>query len=116
MALFDLKALPTSVKKANEIESLIRRRRRQILVHSYIYYQLGDNLIDDATFDTWGRELQQLQRKYPEEASRVEFHAEFKNYTDSDTPSGFDLPYTMPDIRRKAEQLLAIRQKEEKTK
>lgn len=114
MALFDLKAIPKTVKKDNEIESLIRRRRRQILVHSYIYYQLGDNLIDDSTFDKWGRELQKLQKQYPEEASRVEFHEEFKKYTDSDTPSGFDLPYTMPDIRRKAEQLLRI--KEEKTK
>ncbi|WP_375790254.1 DNA ligase LigA-related protein [Paenibacillus agricola] len=35
---------------------LIARRRRQIFVHSAIYYRLGTSVIDDATFDRWGRE------------------------------------------------------------
>ena len=33
-----------------KIRELISRRRRQVLVHSVIYYKLNANLIDDATW------------------------------------------------------------------
>lgn len=44
-----------------QIEELIHRRRRQILVHSIIYYRLNENIIPDAVFDAWAKELAALQ-------------------------------------------------------
>lgn len=38
------------MNKNKEIAELIHRRREQMLVHSYIYYQLNDNIIDDNTW------------------------------------------------------------------
>ncbi len=54
------------MNKNKQIAELIHRRREQMLVHSYIYYQLNDNIIDDSTWSKWAMELQQLQKDYPE--------------------------------------------------
>lgn len=53
-----------------KIKELIGRRRRQILVHSIIYYRLNDNLIPDSTWAAWAVELKQLQDQYPEIAKQ----------------------------------------------
>lgn len=42
------------MNKNKEIAELIHRRREQMLVHSYIYYQLNDNIIDD---NTWSKRV-----------------------------------------------------------
>ena len=39
--------------KELEIAELIQRRRLQVLVHSYIYYERNTNLVTDAVFDRW---------------------------------------------------------------
>jgi hypothetical protein len=49
-------------KKA--IAELISRRRRQLLVHRFLYYIYSKSLITDATYDKWERELAELVRKY----------------------------------------------------
>ena len=43
------------------IAELLNRRRRQILVHSIIYYKMNDNLISDSTWSAWATELEELQ-------------------------------------------------------
>lgn len=48
------------------MEALIRRRRAQLIVHSYLYYWMGTSLVDDTTFDKWSLELVDLQSKHPE--------------------------------------------------
>lgn len=50
----------------NEVMELINRRRRQLHVHSVIYYHLNTNIISDAQFDEWSEELYQLHRRHPE--------------------------------------------------
>ena len=45
----------------DEILELINRRRRQILVHSIIYYKMNDNLISDNTWSEWALELENLK-------------------------------------------------------
>jgi NAD-dependent DNA ligase len=47
-------------------EALINRRRRQIHVHSIIYYHLNTSIVSDAVFDGWAKELVGLNRSYPE--------------------------------------------------
>jgi hypothetical protein len=85
------------------ISEKIQQRRYQILVHSYIYYQLNDAIISDSDFDRWSKELVELQTAYPEEARKARYHDEFESF---DGSSGFDLPYNNPDIQSIAHKLL----------
>lgn len=70
---------------------LINRRRRQMHVHSVIYYYLDTSIIDDATFDKWAVELFQLQEKNPELKKQGYKPSLFDNWT-GDT--GMHLPVT----------------------
>ena len=47
----------------DRIAELITRRRRQILVHSVIYYEMNDNLIPDSQWVSWANELYELQKQ-----------------------------------------------------
>ena len=89
--------------EVDEIRSLILRRRLQLLVHSYIYYDLNNNLISDDTWSGWAKELVQLQKDYPKIASRVDYHEAFLGF---DGSTGFDLPYRQPEIMNKANWLV----------
>jgi NAD-dependent DNA ligase len=89
----------------DDIKSLIRRRRRQILVHSCLYYRLSETLVPDHVYDGWARELAVLHEKYPDIASTVEYHEYFQDFT-SETVSGFDLPVHLPEIIAIAHSLL----------
>lgn len=72
-------------------------------MHSFLYYQLNENIIDDHTFDYWSKELVELQEKYPDIADECVYAEEFKSF---DGSSGFDLPYGDPDIQSRARHLL----------
>lgn len=47
-----------------DIGSLIRRRRGQMLVHSYLYYWLGDSILSDHQWQEWADELTALQAEH----------------------------------------------------
>jgi len=94
------------------LEERIHQRRRQILVHSYLYYELNETIIDDFKFDSFCNELVELQEKYPEVCKRVPFHEDFIGF---DGSSGFDLPYNQPTIVNAAIRLLNYRKKETKS-
>lgn len=68
----------------------IRQRRRQMLVHSFLYYELDSNIIDDHTWSKWGVELAELQKKYPKESAEVEYADLFSDW---DGSSGAHLVY-----------------------
>ena len=89
------------------IEEKIRQRRRQMLVHSYIYYELNENIVDDATWAKWGKELMELQEKFPKEAAKVEYAKEFQNW---DASSGAFLNFDKK-IQSTAKTLLKYRGK-----
>lgn len=61
----------------------IRQRRRQMLVHSYIYYECDQSIVSDADWSKWAKELQQLQKDYPEESKQVEEYEQFKDWDGS---------------------------------
>ena len=65
------------------IEERILQRRQQMLVHSYIYYVLDENIVSDATWAKWALELADLQAQYPKEAKKVKYAKEFKNWDGS---------------------------------
>lgn len=75
------------------IASLINRRRRQILVHSIIYYEFNENLIPDSKWAEWAVELENLQRDYPDIAAQCVYAEAFEVFEHS---SGYNLPLDDP--------------------
>lgn len=108
-SLFALKPTPTPKQNTesqnHDIASLIKRRRRQILVHSCIYYELNESLISDSQWSEWASELEELQSNYPEIASNVEYAKEFKDF-DHSTGANLRDAYNQPDIVSLAIRLL----------
>ena len=51
----------------DESEELVELRRRalQFLVHSFLYYRLGDSVVSDKFFDEVAEELRALRAKHP---------------------------------------------------
>lgn len=90
----------------DEIAELITRRRRQVLVHSVIYYKMDDNLISDAQWSKWAFELAELQNKYPEIAKTCWYADEFEGFEGS---SGYDLPLDDLWAEQVARRLIQIR-------
>lgn len=77
-------------------EEKIRRLRAQMLIHSYIYYELDDVIIDDHTWQHRANELAKINRS-------VGFYdAAFEGW---DGSTGYHLPKD-PWIRNKAEQVM----------
>ena len=87
----------------DDIRELIRRRRRQILIHSCIYYRLGTSIWTDKKYDECSRELVELQTQYPNISKTVEYYEDFKDW---DGTTGFNLsPLGDPNILALATQL-----------
>ena len=73
------------------------------MVHSCIYYEFNENIIDDHEFDRRAKELVELQEKYPEIAEKVEWADAFAGF---DGSSGYHLPYRNPWVMKTAKRLL----------
>lgn len=82
---------------------LMNRRQRQLLVHSFLYYQLNTNLITDYYFDRWSNELVSLMQSNPELAKQTVYYNGFKDF---DGSSGYDLPYSLPEIQQVGYRIL----------
>lgn len=93
-----------------KIAALINRRRRQVLVHSIIYYKMDKNLIPDNAWTEWGAELEELQARYPEIAAKTPYAKEFKDF---DHSTGYSLPLDDPWAVNKARQLVQWAEKRE---
>lgn len=89
----------------DEIAELIMRRRRQVLVHSVLYYKMDTNLVSDATWSRWALELKELQKKYPDIAEELPYAEAFENF---DHSTGSNLPLDDPWANNKATWLIKI--------
>lgn len=105
MALVKAKAAVEErpVNYDNSTAAKIQQRRYQILVHSLLYYELDVNLVPDAKWAEWAKELAELQNNYPDIASRVIFADAFKGF---DASTGFHLPFRDEQIVNIAYRLL----------
>ena len=88
-----------------KIAEKIQQRRLQMLVHSYIYYRMDDNIVTDHQWSAWATELADLQNKYPDIEKQVPFR---KGFEDWDGSSGAFLHLNEPWIKTKARKLLGL--------
>lgn len=72
--------------------------QRYILIHSYIYYELNDSLIDDKMFDVNSRQLVQMQREDSEGAEQSDYWYVFYDF---DGSTGFDLFHRLNEDDKK---------------
>lgn len=86
-----------------KIAEKIQQRRLQMIIHSAIYYVFNDNIVSDSKWSQWGRELKDLQEKYPDIASKVIFAEAFKDW---DASTGFNLPIHDDWVTKRAIQLM----------
>ena len=84
------------------IAEKIQQRRLQILVHSCIYYELNGSSVSDKQWDTWAKELVELQKQYSHIAEKIIWSEAFKDF---DGTTGFKLPIKDAWVMRKARQL-----------
>ena len=84
------------MKECDMIE-LINRRARQILVHSYLYYVVGSNIIEDYKFDAICNWYIKTRDKYPKVMPKTVYHEELSGLTHA---SGFDLKYPQEIINK----------------
>lgn len=68
------------------LEEKIRRRRLQMMVHSYLYYELDSSVISDAKWQEWADELTELQ----EQEKVIGFYDE--EFADWNGSTGMHLP------------------------
>ena len=97
-----------------KIAELIQRRRCQMIVHSYIYYELDSNVISDHDWMEWANELRDLQQQYPEIEKRVPYREGFEDW---DGSTGAFIPFEKyPGLVAKAYQLCGAKPKVEQPK
>lgn len=82
------------------VRERIKQLRLNMLVHSFIYYELNDSLISDHEWQRRADELTALQAKYP--ANIGSYDEAFKDW---DGSTGYHLPADYW-VRNKADQLL----------
>lgn len=95
----DLTGFVIPAAEPDPVYAIIARRRRQILVHSVLYYALDAPVISDHLFDRWCKDLVQLQAAYPTSAAQAPHAEAFADFTGS---TGFDLPLEDPDAVARA--------------
>ena len=54
--------------------------QRSILVNSYAYYRLDENVLSDYQYDNNTRALRRLKQEYPEEYSKSKYFEYFMNF------------------------------------
>ena len=89
--------------KELEIADRIQKLRLCILVHSCIYYHLNGNIVSDAKWDKWAKELVIIQRDYPDISKQVCWYDAFKDW---DASTGAFLPITDDWVVMKAKRIL----------
>lgn len=71
----------------------IQLLQRWILVQSFAYYELNNNIASDFKYDANARQLENIAKEYPEEFKRSRYWDYFYDFFDTDehATSGFDL-------------------------
>jgi NAD-dependent DNA ligase len=87
-----------------EPKEIIRQRRHQMLIHSYLYYVKDSPRITDEKWQQWADELTDLQNKNPDE-TKLDFYDEV--FAEWNGSTGMHLPFD-PWLVNKAKKLYNI--------
>lgn len=80
----------------SEIAARINQRRRQLLVHSFLYYRMNMGVISDYQYDEFARELIELQAGWPDVAAQCIYAEAFEGFEMGDS---FALPFGEPAVQ-----------------
>lgn len=72
--------------------------QRFIIVHSYIYYELSDNIISDKEYDERAKELVEYKNKYPELWKSSMYYKQFGD--DYNGATGFTLYHELDEKQK----------------
>lgn len=75
----------------------IQLLQRSILVASYVYYELNDNIQSDRTYEMNTRQLLDLKASNPEAWRKSRYYRYFDNF---ESGTGFDLMYRIRDNKK----------------
>ncbi len=79
--------LDSPFNSVQSVREKIKQRRAQMLVHSYIYYELDDSIVTDQQWQAWANELRDLQAVFGHTIGWQD--GAFKGW---DGSTGFQLP------------------------
>lgn len=94
----------------------IQLLQRSILVNSYSYYELNENILSDYQYDMNTRQLLELKRSNPEAYQKSRYRRYFDNF---ESGTGFDLTSRVQKNRKLYRQIsrdagLALKLKKER--
>lgn len=98
------------MKSDEEILSKMNQRERQILVHSYLYYEMNENLIEDYQYDNFAKELAKLIRDYPKIFKKSVYYSIFKGFGQDGCYSGYNIPHNQRETVNNAYRIFRYRQ------
>lgn len=92
------------------MEEKIKQRRSQMLVHSYLYYELDTSILEDHEWQNFANELRDLQDAmlHMKGDTNIEFYD--KEFIGWDGSTGYHLPKD-GWVRDKAQRLLTYKDK-----
>lgn len=73
-------------------ETVISYIQRQILVYSYMYYELNESCLNDPEYDKVSKKLVEMQNASPEVVENTQYYYCMYDY---DGSTGFDLFYRL---------------------
>lgn len=72
--------------------------QRVIILHSYIYYELDDNVISDREYDARAKELVKYKNEYPDLWKSSEYYKQFGD--DYNGSTGFTLYHDLDEKQK----------------
>jgi NAD-dependent DNA ligase len=57
-----------------EAEELLKRRRKQCIVHRILYYVYNNSIVPDHQYDKWERELRDMCEQYPALSRKIPYY------------------------------------------
>lgn len=81
------------------IQEKIDWLQRYIIVHSYIYYELNDNVISDREYDIKSKELVKYKNEYPHLWKSSEYYKQFGD--DYNGATGFTLFHGLSEKQKR---------------
>lgn len=92
--------------KGLTIQDYIDFLQRFIIVHSYIYYELNNNVVSDKFYDAKAKELTKLKNEYPELWESSQYYKQFGG--DYNGATGFTLYHDLDEKEQEKIRSIAL--------